>query len=138
MQKKMGVVCGFSLIELLIVVLIFAIIAKIAISSFVTYELKGRRSDGINAVLAVSLGEERYRSTNATYGTLANVYSGSTSPQGYYNLAVTVNTATNYTITATATGNQTSDAESGTSCSTLTLTVVSGTITKTPAACWPS
>jgi type IV pilus assembly protein PilE len=130
---------GMTLIELLITVVIIAILAIIAITLYTSQIRNSRRTDGINSLFAISLAEERYRTTNTTYGTLAQVWAGVTaSTGGYYTLAITVNTATEYTITATAVGNQASDAESGTSCATLTLDSNGGTITKSPTICWPS
>ena len=130
---------GFTLIELLATIVVIGILSIIAIASFSTFGAKGKRTDGINAILAVSLAEERYRSNNSQYGTLAQVYGGvSTSPQGYYSLSVSATSATAYTITATAQGTQTRDTEGSTSCTPLRMTVSSGTVTKTPAVCWPS
>jgi type IV pilus assembly protein PilE len=129
---------GFSLIEILIVVAITAILAKIAVGLYVSYGLESRRSDGINALLTLSNAEEQYRSSNTTYGTLAQINGNTASPQGYYTLAISGNSATAYTITATANGSQANDTQNGTSCATLTLAASNGTITQTPAACWPS
>jgi type IV pilus assembly protein PilE len=134
---KRNIQTGFTLIELLIVIVIVGIISFVAAEAYSYYTSKGRRSDGINAILAVSLAQERYRFGNPTYGTLTQVYSAATSPQGYYNLSVSNNTATAYTITATGIGNQANDQEGSTVCSPLQYTVNAGTITKTPAACWP-
>jgi len=100
---------------------------------------RGRRMDAINALMSISLAEERYRDSNSTYGTIAQVWGGvTTSEEGYYTLAISNVAATTYTVTATGTGTQTSDAVNGTSCATLTLAMSAGTITKTPAACWPT
>lgn len=130
---------GFTLIEMLITVLIVAIISALALYLYSDKVKRGRRIDAINALLSISLAEERYRSNNTTYGSLAQVWGGvTTSQEGYYNLAISNVTASSYTITATGTGTQTSDAENGTSCATLTLAMSSGTITRTPAVCWPT
>lgn len=130
---------GLTLIELLLTIVIVAIIAGIGLNTYSNFRMKGRRADGINAILAVSLAEERYRANNTQYGTLAQAYGGvSTSPQSYYTIAVSSVSATAYTITATASGTQAGDAEGSTSCTTLTMTVSAGTVTKTPAACWPT
>jgi type IV pilus assembly protein PilE len=129
---------GFNLIEILIVVAITAILAKIAVGLYMSYALESRRADGINALLTLSNEEEQYRSSNTTYGTLAQIGGNSSSPQGYYTLAVSGNSATAYTITASAQGSQVNDTQNGTSCATLTLAASNGTITQTPTACWPS
>jgi type IV pilus assembly protein PilE len=130
---------GMTLIELLITVVIIAILAIIAITLYTNQMRNSRRTDALNTVFSISLAEERYRTTNTTYGAINQVWGGvTTSTGGYYTLAITKNTATEYTITATAVGNQASDAESGTSCATLTLDSTNGTITRTPSVCWPS
>lgn len=131
-------VFGFTLVELLITLLIISIATVVAIWTFGDQVRRGRRVDGINALLSISLAEERYRSNNTTYGTLAQVWGGVTaSAEGYYTLAISNLSATSYTITATGVGNQANDAADGVSCGVLTLAVSNGTVTKTPAACWP-
>ncbi|MBV9576118.1 MAG: type IV pilin protein [Gammaproteobacteria bacterium] len=130
---------GFTLIEIIIAIAIIAILSLIAAGVYVPYALKSRRSDAINVLLSISMAEERYRSNNTQYGTLAQVWSGvTTSPQGYYTLSITNVTTTGYTITATGIGNQANDSEGSTSCSPMQLTLSSGTTTQTPTACWPS
>lgn len=130
-------IAGFTIVEILIVIAIIAILAKIAIPSYKAYILKSHRTDGMSTLLSMSMAEETYRSNNTTYGSLAQVWGGvTTSPQGYYTLAISGTSATAYTITATATGTQANDTQNGTSCTPLTLTVSSGTVTQTPTACW--
>lgn len=132
-------VSGMTLIELMITVVVIAILAVIAITMYTTQILAGRRADAINTIYSISLAEERYRTTNTTYGTLAQVWGGVTaSTGGYYTLAVSNVTATAYTITATAVGQQASDKEGATSCTPLVLTATAGAFTKSPAVCWPS
>jgi type IV pilus assembly protein PilE len=138
-MKKNNNQLGFTLVELIVVIVIVGILSVVAMSAFSSYGSKGRRADGINAILAISLAEEQYRSNNTTYGTLAQAYGGvSTSPQGYYSLSVSNTSATGYTITATGQGRQSTDAEGSTSCTSLQLVMNNGTVTKTPAVCWPS
>jgi|SRR5579885_346696 type IV pilus assembly protein PilE len=129
---------GFTLIELLIVIVVIGILAVISVSLYKSFILKSRRSDGINAILTLQLAEERYRSNNAQYGSIAQIGGSSTSPQGYYSLAISNVGASSYSITASAQGNQANDSEGSTSCASLTLTVSNGTATQTPPACWPS
>lgn len=129
---------GFTIIELLIVIVIIAIIAMVGVWTFRPYILEGRRIDGINAILTLQQAEEQYRASNTTYGTLAQIGGGSASAQGYYTLSISNVGATTYTITATATGNQANDTDGSTSCSALVMAVSGTTVTTTPAACWPS
>lgn len=130
---------GFTLIEMAITVLIISITSVVALYLFTDQIKRGRRIDAVNALLSISLAEERYRSNNTTYGTIAQVWGGvTTSPEGYYTLAISNISGTTYTITATGVGAQATDADNGVACSPLVLTVSSGTITKTPSTCWPT
>jgi type IV pilus assembly protein PilE len=129
---------GFTLLEMLITVAIVAILAVIASSMFTSQVRKSRRADAMDTITSIALAEERYRSVNTTYGTLAQVWNGvTTTPGGYYTIAVSATSATAYTITATGTGTQTSDAENGTACNVLAYAVSNGTVSSTPAVCWP-
>lgn len=127
---------GFTLVELLIVCLIISILAAIALPNYNQYVMKSRRSDGTSTLNNITLAQEQYRSNNTSYGTLANVWSSTTTPNGYYTLAVTNPTATGYTVTATAVGNQAADSQAGVNCATLTLVVNGLTTTQTPNTCW--
>jgi len=130
---------GFALVEMVFTMAIVVILTISAIFLYSSQVLKGRRIDAINSILSISLAEERYRSNNTTYGTLAQVWGGvSASTEGYYTLTITNVSATSYTLTATAVGNQANDSSSGTSCTPLQLAFSNGTVTKTPAACWPT
>jgi type IV pilus assembly protein PilE len=130
---------GFTLIELIIALTIVAILTVSSISIYSYFIRKGRRIDAINSLMSISLAEERYRSNNLTYGTLAQVWGGvTTTPEGYYTLSITNIAATSYTITATAVGDQANDASGSTSCTPLQLQVSNGTVTKSPSVCWPT
>lgn len=129
---------GVTIIELLVTIVIIAILALIAAVIYNSQVRSSRRTDAINTLFAIALAEESYRTSNTTYGTLGQVWNGTTSTGGYYNIAVSTVAATTYTITATATGDQVNDSQNGTSCSTLTYSMNAGTVTESPTACWPS
>lgn len=129
---------GFTLIELMIVLVIIAILVRIVMPSYSSYVYKSRRSDGISALLAIANAEERYRNMNPQYGTLAQIGGASSSSQGYYTLSITNNSATGYSVTATGKNGQESDADGGVACNSLSLTMANGTLTKSPTACWPT
>lgn len=136
---KLKIYQGMTLIELMITVLIVSIIGAIAVSLYSPYVRKGRRIDAVNALISISLAEEQYRSTQPQYGTLAQVWGGVTaSSEGYYTLSITNVSASSYTITAAAIGDQGNDAVDGVSCASIVLSVSNGTVTKSPAACWPT
>lgn len=129
---------GFTLLELIIALLIVAILSAIAVEVYSSQVRKGRRSDGTNAINSIALAEERYRTSNTTYGTIAQVWNNVTNSNGgYYTLTITNTSATGYTITATAVGDQANDTENGTTCTPLQLVVLNGSISRTPSTCWP-
>jgi len=143
------IAAGFTLVELMVVIVIAAVLLAIAIPSYQTSILKSRRTDARTALL-----EERYLSINNVYtNSPANLgYVGSSSStnfpitigSGYYQLnlpttSLAVGAAPpSFTLTATPQGNQAND----TSCATFTLTstgaqssVDSGGADST-ATCW--
>jgi len=130
---------GFTFVELMITLSIVAILTIIAFANYSSSVRQGRRSDAFDAFNGISLAEERYRSSNTTYGTLAQVWGGTTtSAGGYYTLSISNVSATSYTITATANSAQANDKEGSTTCSPLSFAYSNGAITKSPSVCWPS
>lgn len=101
---------GFTLIESLVAVGIAAVLSTIAYPSFENHLLRARRVDGLSAVLAAQLAQERLRANRLSYGTLAEIGVPETSPAGNYRLAATGD-ALGFEITATAIGRQARDGE---------------------------
>jgi type IV pilus assembly protein PilE len=103
---------GFTLVELMAVVLIASILLSIAIPLYMQQVRHGRRTDAKTAVMDLAGREERMFSTTNAYSAdptqlgYAAVGSGAVFPQivgnGYYNITVVVPTPTTYTITSTA------------------------------------
>jgi len=58
---------GFSLIELMIVVAIIAILAAIAIPSFLRFQMKSKTSEATANLGAIRTCQESYRAENDTY-----------------------------------------------------------------------
>jgi len=141
---------GFTLIELMIVMVAIAILAAIAMPMYGNYIRESRRADGKAALLDVKLKQEKFRANCVQYatafggtsacntGTSSYVLLGaSTSPDGYYNLALASAGSAGFTATATAiSADQQKDRANGQSCATLTLTVSGPTETTSPADCW--
>jgi len=124
---------GFTLLELMVALTIIGIITVVAIESWRSSVLKGERAIGVGTLIDMQLQEEKWRASNITYGTLAQVWGGvTTSDDGYYLLAIPANSATGYTLTATGQNGQQNDAEGATSCATLTITVAAGLIREHP------
>lgn len=118
---------GFTLIELMTVVAIVGIIAAIAIPSFNEQMAKSRRSDAFRGLGDLALKQEKYRSSHSTYGTCDQALApgtcttfNSSTASPYYTFAVTVNTATAFTLTATP---KAGTAQAGDRCGTLTYAV---------------
>lgn len=106
---------GFTLIELMIVVVIVGILASIAMPAYDNYVRKGKRGEGISAIQTVLEAQERYYSDHRKYtSNLSDLGVSSTSPQGIYNLAAS-SCAGGLTqcveVTATAIGGQAKDGD---------------------------
>jgi len=122
---------GFTLIEVMIVVVIIGIVAAVALPSYQETVKQTKRTDATAALLQLSQGMERFYSANYTYlgaaASAANTGAPEAATFGYtqspfsgtasYNLTISAATATDFTVSATPTGSQTGDA-----CGTLTLT----------------
>jgi type IV pilus assembly protein PilE len=86
---------GFTLVELLIVIVIASILVAIAVPSYQAQVQKSRRTDARNAVLDIAAREERFLSVSNSYSNLPTDvgYGGALWPQtvsnGYYQVTVT-------------------------------------------------
>jgi type IV pilus assembly protein PilE len=138
---------GFSLIELMTVLVVIAVLAVIVYPSYQAYILKSHRPTAINAILDVASREERYYTTNNSYtssmttlGYSADPYPVSNSTDSHWYdisvLSVTAATSTapaHFTVQAVPQGNQATD-----SCGNFTYTdlgvraVTSGSLSD----CW--
>jgi type IV pilus assembly protein PilE len=142
-MRKSGL-AGFTLIEMLIVVVILGIIAAVAYPNYTNYVTKSRRSDATITLTRIAALQERFFTQCGIYaqnfggvsnncaapGTLANTGLTATrdTPDGYYNITLiglpvvlggTGNPATSYALTATPIGLQL--ARDGAKCGTINL-----------------
>ena len=133
---------GFTIIELMIVVVVIGVLAAIALPAYQNYAKQARRADAKTSLFEVQLAMEKYRANNSTFTTnMTDLgYPGATNQQskeGYYILDIpSAAAASTYTITADPTGIQAND-----DCGTFTITVNAGGETYTadgePAIqCW--
>jgi type IV pilus assembly protein PilE len=132
-------ISGFTLIELMIVLVILGVLVTIALPGYQDYVRKSRRAEAIALMLDLQLTQEKYRANNISYasslsamGVTASYVTNQVSAT-YYTINTTSATNNTYTITATAAGKQVNDKQYGTSCSTLTINQSN---TKSPANCW--
>jgi len=144
MKKPMQ---GFTLIELMIVVAIVALLARIALPSYQEYVRRSARAEARAAVMNMAQLQERNYSDRGVYVTVdasstapwaaASYYSGSSYASRKYNITValsTTNTANDtYTITATP-----DNGFSDPTCGNLTLTIsgTKGSSAGDAATCW--
>ena len=119
---------GFTLVELLIVVVLVAILAAIAYPAYQDSIRKGKRSDAMNALVNLQLEQRKYRANNTEFATQTQMYGGAgpvDSLSKHYKISITSSSPTGYAVVATAQNDQTKD-----SCGNFILTVNGGTVSK--------
>jgi len=107
---------GFTLIELMIVVAIIGIIAAVAYPAYQDQVSKTRRMDAQGTLMALANAMERDFIQNNTYATAtlggAGIFPNEAPLDGatkYYDLTITAQSATAYTLCADPKGGQTGD-----------------------------
>jgi type IV pilus assembly protein PilE len=131
---------GFTLVELMAVVVVIAILAAIALPAYTEYVRKSRRAEAITLLNRVAQEQERWRANNVSYTTdrsAAGINVADPS-SGYYTLSIPAAAASSFTAIAIAAGAQVSD----TKCTRLGLVMEGGNMTyaasgtATAAQCW--
>jgi type IV pilus assembly protein PilE len=122
---------GFTLIELMIALAVAAILAAIAGPAFFDQMRKSRRAEAITALAQLQQAQERWRSTNAEYAPAAQLSTGlgvpaTTTPGGYYTIAITAADATSYVATATAVSGKSQASDSG--CTVMAVRMQGGNV----------
>ncbi len=102
---------GFTLAELLIVVVILGILGSIALPRFFPQAEKGRVAEAIAMLSAIRQGEEAYRlengsyiaSTNASFGWEKSLGMEDPGSAGFFTYAIATPSTSTFTATATRT-----------------------------------
>lgn len=108
----MGHMRGFTLLELMIVVVIIAVLAAVAIPTYGRYAFRAHRADGQELLLRVANAQERYYATANAYGSLTDI--GFTNPapseKGFYSVTVVASSSSQaFVATAAPVGGQAND-----------------------------
>ena len=133
---------GYTLIEIMIVVVIIAILAAIAMPIYSSYAERSRRVDGMSLLMDCQQKMERYYSVNNTYvgatiGAAAADTCVPSSAQGFYVVSFSANpNADSYVLQATPQGIQANDSKCGSY--SLSAAGVKGVVnaSQTAAQCW--
>ncbi|OOG57263.1 type IV pilin protein [Rhodanobacter sp. C03] len=133
---------GFTLLELMIVVVIIAILATIAIPAYGRYAHRTRRVDAQELLLRIANAQERFYATNNEYGALTDIGYPDPAPseKGYYLVTSVISadsagsSAQAFTAVATPVGGQVMD-----DCNNLSITntgAKSSSGTTNNGSCW--
>jgi type IV pilus assembly protein PilE len=131
---------GFTLVELMIVMVIMGILSALVYPSFTNSLHKVRRSDAIEALLSLQQAQERWRSNNTQYASAISLLGiSTTSTDGFYTLSLpTTPNSTSYSAVATASSGRSQWADS--QCRTLRVDVNPssnpGETIYSPSECW--
>ena len=108
----MGRMRGFTLLELMIVVVIIAVLAAVAIPAYNRYGFRAHRVDGQELLLRVATAQERQYATANAYGSLTEVgfSDPAISEKGFYSVTVVASSSSQaFVATATPVGGQAND-----------------------------
>lgn len=107
--------CGFTLVEMMVVVLLLSIILGLSIPGYRQYVQRASRTDATADLLRLAANQERFYLQNGTYATNAELaaappaglgFTGSKTKRGYYSVAITLGNANRFTATAAAIGGE--------------------------------
>ena len=127
---------GFTLIELMIVVVIVAVLAAIALPAYQQYAMETKRSDAQATLLRIATLQEKFFSDNNQYATTATVLGYAANPavsnEGYWTVSIATAGAPPLSFTLTANprgGHADADCDAG-------VFTLSSAGARAPNLCW--
>jgi type IV pilus assembly protein PilE len=129
---------GFTLIELMMVVVIVGVLAGIALPTYQNFLLKGRRTDAMDGLMNLQSMQERYRSANSRYASSLSAvgYTGTTSYEGYYTLSIKSTSAVQYALIASAVSGKAQEDDTGCTKMGILVNASNPRGTRRPTDCW--
>lgn len=125
---------GFTLIELMIVVVIIGILSAVALPSYKEYVRKGRRADAQQHLMALAqANQQHFLDTRAYTATASDLMATPSTVATYYTLGITVSDGPppGFSIRAVPQGDQAGDG-----CGTLTITQSGARSSSAGTNCW--
>jgi len=123
---------GFTLIEVMIVIVIIGVLASLATASYGDYTMRARRVDAREALFAMAENQEKFYLINNVYTDVEADIGGADSDSGYYTLTATIaNAGSTYTLAAAPAPGSVQLAD--TDCLAMTIDHTGLT---SPADCW--
>jgi len=122
---------GFTVIELMIVLIIVAILVALAYPSYIDYVRKARRGEAQQLLMNWSINQEIWRSNHPEYAR-DEVGELPAPTHAFYDFSLSDRSATAYSLQADAKGDQVNDTSKG-DCTVLTLNSAG---VKAPLQCW--
>ena len=121
---------GWTIIELMIVLIIVAVLVALAYPSYTQYVRKAKRGEAQQMLMNWAVNQEIWRSNNPQYAG-----DGDITPPTHDDFVLTVDnvSASTYTLTATARNDQVKDKEDGVDCDVMTINERGQ---KGPITCW--
>ena len=131
---------GYTLLELMLVVLVIGVLGMIAVPSYRQYVMRAQRTEAKTALMRLQTNQERFYLANRIYSGDPDQlgFAGDLSERGTYTLSITGANATGYLATATPRAGGAFDMRDDEQCATFSINaqgVRTATGTDT-ARCW--